>query len=146
MTIFSWDNTKEYLAHVVAVLRIIIQKGLNVQCRKLAKTVVKFTGSLENLQKPNGPKGLSSKEDQEPISWSLPDPRDVWRSPKSSWWGCCQDVQASEKALVQWSADPMGSDYPQDAQAWLMGWSEWSNDHRKAFLFVNCFQRLSWAA
>jgi hypothetical protein len=57
MSIFSRGNTKEYLAHVTAVLRLINQKGLNMQCRKLAKTVDKLAGTLENLQKPNGPKG-----------------------------------------------------------------------------------------
>ncbi len=36
-----------------------------MQCRKLAKTVDKLAGKLENLQKPNWPKGASSKEDQE---------------------------------------------------------------------------------
>jgi hypothetical protein len=36
-----------------------------VQCRKPAKTVDKFAGTLENLQKLNGPKGAISKEDQE---------------------------------------------------------------------------------
>jgi hypothetical protein len=65
MSIFSRGNTKEYLAHAVAVLHLINQKGLNVQCRKLAKTVDKLAGILENLQKSNGPKGASSKEDQE---------------------------------------------------------------------------------
>jgi hypothetical protein len=37
MPIFSQGNTKEYLAHIVAVLHPISQKGLDVQCRKLAK-------------------------------------------------------------------------------------------------------------
>jgi hypothetical protein len=39
MSIFSQGNTKEYLAHVVAVLCLISQEGLDVQCRKLAKAV-----------------------------------------------------------------------------------------------------------
>ncbi len=65
MFIFYQGNTKEYLAHAIAVLHLINQKGLNVQCRKLAKTVDKLAGTLENLQKPNGPKGANSKEDQE---------------------------------------------------------------------------------
>jgi hypothetical protein len=65
LTIFSQSNTKKHLAHIVAVLHLINQKGLNVQCRKLAKTVDKLAGTLENLQKPIGPKGLNSLEDQE---------------------------------------------------------------------------------
>ncbi len=40
MTIYSHGNTKEYLAHIVAVLCIIKHKGLNIQCRKLRKAVV----------------------------------------------------------------------------------------------------------
>jgi hypothetical protein len=58
MSIFSQENTKDYLAHVVTVLHLINQKGLNVQCRKLAKPVDKVARTLENLQKPVGPKGV----------------------------------------------------------------------------------------
>jgi hypothetical protein len=65
MSIFSQGNIKEYLAHVIAVLCLINQKRLNVQCRKLAKAVDKLVGTIENLQKPTGPKDASSKEDQE---------------------------------------------------------------------------------
>jgi hypothetical protein len=65
MSIISRRNTEEYLAHVIAVLCLINQKGLNVQSRKLAKVVDKLFGTLENLQQPTGPKGgASSKEDQ----------------------------------------------------------------------------------
>jgi hypothetical protein len=65
MSIFSRGNTKEYLAHDVTVLCLVNQKGLNVQCRKLGKVVDKLVGTLENLKKPNGTKGASSKEDKE---------------------------------------------------------------------------------
>jgi hypothetical protein len=65
MSIFFQGNTEEYLVHVVAVLNLINQKGLDMQCRKLAKTVDKLAGTLENLQKPNGPKGACYKEVQE---------------------------------------------------------------------------------
>jgi hypothetical protein len=71
MSISSLGNTKEYLAHVIAVLCLINQKRLNVLCRKLAKTVDKLTGTLENLQRLNGPKGASSKEDQEACKLEL---------------------------------------------------------------------------
>ncbi len=64
MTIFSQGKTKEYLAHVVT-------KELNVQCRKLGKTVNKLAGTLENLQKSIRPKGSSSKEDQEACKLEL---------------------------------------------------------------------------
>jgi hypothetical protein len=63
--IFSRGNTREYPVHVVVFLHLIIQMGLNVQCRKLAKPVNKLAGTLENLQKSSGPKGATSKEDQE---------------------------------------------------------------------------------
>ena len=44
VSIYSHGNTKEYLAHIVAGFCIIKQKGLDVQCRKLGKAVVKLTG------------------------------------------------------------------------------------------------------
>jgi hypothetical protein len=49
MSIFSQGNTKECLVHVVAVLCLINQKGLDVQCMKLAKAVDELVGNLENL-------------------------------------------------------------------------------------------------
>jgi hypothetical protein len=51
MPIYSWGNNKEYVAHIVAVLRIIEQKGLPKKCRMLAKAVVKWLEALKNLQK-----------------------------------------------------------------------------------------------
>ncbi len=51
MSIFSQAKTKECLAHLIAVLCLISQKGLDVQCRKLAKAVDKLAGMLKNLQK-----------------------------------------------------------------------------------------------
>jgi hypothetical protein len=44
MPIYTRGNTEDYLAHIIAILRIIKQKGLDVQCRKLGKAVVKLTG------------------------------------------------------------------------------------------------------
>jgi hypothetical protein len=49
MPIYSCGNTKEYLAHIVAVLKIIDQKGLPTKCRMLAKAVVKRSEALKNL-------------------------------------------------------------------------------------------------
>jgi hypothetical protein len=49
MPIYSRGNNKEYLTHIVAVLCIIKQKGLDVQCRKLRKAVVKQSKMLKNL-------------------------------------------------------------------------------------------------
>jgi len=39
--IFSRGNSEEYIAHIVAVLRIIEQKGLPKKCRVYAKAVAK---------------------------------------------------------------------------------------------------------
>jgi hypothetical protein len=41
MHIYSSGNTKKYLIHIVAVLPIIKQKGLEVRCRKLKKAVLR---------------------------------------------------------------------------------------------------------
>jgi hypothetical protein len=65
MTIFLRWNTEEYLAHVIAVLQLINQKGVNVLCRKLAKLLEKQAVTLADLHKSIGPKGSNYKEDQE---------------------------------------------------------------------------------
>jgi hypothetical protein len=51
--IFSHGNNEEYLAHTVAVLRIIEQKGLPKKCRVLIKAVVKWSKASKNLQEAN---------------------------------------------------------------------------------------------
>jgi hypothetical protein len=50
MPIYSHGNNKEYLAHIVAVLRIIDQRGLPEKCRMLAKAVARRSEALKNLQ------------------------------------------------------------------------------------------------
>ncbi len=50
MPIYSRGNNKEYLAHIVAVLRVIEQKGLPKKCQVLAKAVVRWSKALKNLQ------------------------------------------------------------------------------------------------
>ncbi len=52
--IFSHGNNKEYIAHIVAVLRIIKQKGLQKKCRVYAKAVAKWQEALKNLQEALG--------------------------------------------------------------------------------------------
>jgi hypothetical protein len=54
MPIFSRGNNEEYLAHIVAVLQIIVQKGLSKKCRMLAKAVVRRSEALKNLQEAAG--------------------------------------------------------------------------------------------
>jgi hypothetical protein len=50
MPIYSCGNNKEYLAHIIAVLRVIEQKGLPKKCQVLAKAVVRWSKALKNLQ------------------------------------------------------------------------------------------------
>jgi hypothetical protein len=54
MPIYSHGNNKEYLVHIVAVLRVIDQKGLPKKCHMLAKAVVKRSEALKNLQEAAG--------------------------------------------------------------------------------------------
>jgi hypothetical protein len=54
MPIYSLGNNKEYLMHIVAVLRVIDQKGLPKKCQVLAKAVAKRSEALKNLQEARG--------------------------------------------------------------------------------------------
>ncbi len=54
MPIYSRGNNKEYLAHIIAVLCIIEQKGLPKKCRMLAKAVIRRSKALKNLQEAMG--------------------------------------------------------------------------------------------
>jgi hypothetical protein len=54
MPIFAQGNDEEYLVHIVAVLCVIKQKGLDMQCRRLTKAVDKLAGTLKNLLKAAG--------------------------------------------------------------------------------------------
>jgi hypothetical protein len=54
MAIYSCGNNKEYLAHIVVVLRIIEKKGLPKKCRVLTKAVVRWSEALKNLQETLG--------------------------------------------------------------------------------------------
>jgi hypothetical protein len=51
MPIYSCGNNEEYLAHIIAVLQVIEQKGLPKKCRVLAKAVARRSKALKNLQK-----------------------------------------------------------------------------------------------
>ncbi len=53
--IFSRGNNEEYIAHIVAVLRIIEQKGLQKKCRVYAKAVAKRQAASKNLQEASEP-------------------------------------------------------------------------------------------
>jgi hypothetical protein len=49
MPIYSRGNNEKYLVHIVAVLRVIEQKGLPKKCRVLTKAVVRWSEALKNL-------------------------------------------------------------------------------------------------
>jgi hypothetical protein len=53
--IFSRGNNKEYIVHIVVVLRIIEQKGLQKKCGVYAKAVAKWQAALKNLQEASEP-------------------------------------------------------------------------------------------
>jgi hypothetical protein len=89
MSIYSHQNTKEYLAHIIAILCIIKQKGLNVQCRKLGKAVVKLTRTFKDLLKDVG------------LKETVGDSKDAPRSPEAAPRSNCQDVQTPEEPPVQ---------------------------------------------
>jgi hypothetical protein len=50
MPIYSRGNNAEYLAHIVAVLQVIEQKGLPKKCQVLSKAVARRSKALKNLQ------------------------------------------------------------------------------------------------
>jgi hypothetical protein len=51
---YSRWNNEEYLAHIVAVLQVIEQKGLPKKCRVLSKAVVRRSKASKNLQEAAG--------------------------------------------------------------------------------------------
>jgi hypothetical protein len=62
MHIYSHGNTKEYLTHIVAVLCIIKQKGLDPRCWKLEKTILRQSEMLKNLLEATGLKDTVSTD------------------------------------------------------------------------------------
>jgi hypothetical protein len=63
MPIYSRGNNEEYLAHIVAVLRVVEQKGLPKKCQVLAKAVARRSKALKNLQE--------ATESQDTVSMSV---------------------------------------------------------------------------
>jgi hypothetical protein len=60
MPIYSHGNNKEYLAHIVAVLHIINQKGLPKKCRMLVKADVRRSEAWKILQEATGSQEIIS--------------------------------------------------------------------------------------
>ncbi len=67
MMIFAKGNPKEYLQHVIAVLHLINQKGLDTKCRESAKELFKTSEVLEALKRKSGgtEKASALRNDQE---------------------------------------------------------------------------------
>ncbi len=58
------------------------------------------------------------------------DSEDTPRGPEGSRQGSCREVWAAEEPAVQWCTVPIGLCLPQDARAWLVGFSERLSDQR----------------
>jgi hypothetical protein len=68
MSIFVKGSLDDYLQHIIAVLCLINQKGLDAQCKQYAKEMKTASAALGALkQKSIGPQELSSKKDQEAL-------------------------------------------------------------------------------
>jgi len=67
MSIYSSGNPEEYLAHIIAVLRLIMKKGLSMMCRKKSKELETVASVLEDLRKREGseePNALKAEREQ----------------------------------------------------------------------------------
>ncbi len=68
MGIFAKGSPEDYLQHIIAVLRLIDQKGFLVQCKRHAeemKTAAAALGTLEH--KSIGPRDSDFEQDQEAL-------------------------------------------------------------------------------
>jgi hypothetical protein len=102
MPIYSRGNTKEYLAHIVAVLQIIDQKGLPKKCGMLTKAVVRQSEALKNLLEAAGSQDtVSVNVDVQPASGDQADSTDAPRSPEGSRQGNYQDIRSTEEPPVR---------------------------------------------
>ena len=78
MQIFAKGNPEEYLSHMRAVLRLIGNKGLDVQCKKLMKERNEQTAVLEALKlKSVGPRDLSPDEDPDKIKAEIKETKEL---------------------------------------------------------------------
>ncbi len=68
MSIFPKGSPEDYLQHIIAVLCLIDQKGLHMQCKKHAKEMKNAAVALGALQRKSiGPQDSSSHQDQEAL-------------------------------------------------------------------------------
>jgi hypothetical protein len=68
MSIFAKGSPEDYLQHIIAVLHLIDQKGLHVQCKKHTKEMKNAASALQAIQRKSvGPKESSANKDQEDL-------------------------------------------------------------------------------
>ena len=68
MSIFTKGTPEDYLQHIIAVLRLIDQKGFHVQCKKHAKEMKTAAAALGTLERKSyGPQNSDSDQDQEAL-------------------------------------------------------------------------------
>ena len=78
MQIFAKGNPEEYLSHMQAVLRLIGNKGLDAQCKKLMKERNEQTTVLEALKlKSIGPRDASPEEDPDEIKAEIKETKEL---------------------------------------------------------------------
>ncbi len=66
MSIFAKGIPEDYLLHIIAVLHLIDQKGLHVQCKKHAKEMKTAAAALGTLERKSfGPRDSDSNQDQD---------------------------------------------------------------------------------
>jgi hypothetical protein len=69
VSIFAKGSPEDYLQHIIAVLCLIDQKGLHVQCKKHAKEMKNAASALRAIQRKSvGPKESGAQsQDQEDL-------------------------------------------------------------------------------
>ncbi len=78
MQIFAKGIPEEYLTYMQAVLRLIGNKGLNAQCKKLMKERNEQMTVLEALKHMSiGPQDLSSKEDPDKVKAKIKETKEL---------------------------------------------------------------------
>ena len=62
MSIFAKGSPEDYLQHIIAVLRLIDQKGLHVLCKKYAKEMKNVNTALRAIQCKSSPRNRALKK------------------------------------------------------------------------------------
>jgi hypothetical protein len=119
MTIFAKGNPEDYLQHLIAVQRHIVQKGLDAACKKAATELEKAKKSLEaQTRNPIGSQDSSSKEDQEARKLELKLTKELVESSQKDYDGAvAQAYELLRNLFCGRSTGPMGPDLSRDARA-----------------------------